>query len=200
MAVVELALRVGLTAVFLLSAAGKTMAFGTSTQMVSQLLALRRGRAAPLLAGGLIGGEVVAAVLVATADSGIRARVAAAVTLVLCALFAGATVRATMGGRRIACNCFGSLRPTEALGPRTLLRALGLAAATVVWYLLVQPLTISPEAMAQRVAVSFTVSALVASAIAWTHWRRGIPHRRFATEAIRLQVTHSATRRKAAAP
>ena len=39
-----------------------------------------------------------------------------------------------------------------------------------------------------RAALSFVSAAAVASFIAWTQWRAGIAHRRFAADAIYLQA------------
>ena len=124
MDILELALRIAVSATFLLSAAGKAVTPGPSAEMVAQLLALRGRHLARVLAAAIIAGEAAAAALVASADSGIRADLAAGIALALCALFTAAAIRARTSGRQIACRCFGSLRPTEMLGPRTLRRAL----------------------------------------------------------------------------
>jgi hypothetical protein len=185
MGLVELALRVGLTATFLLSAAGKTMSFRSSGEMAAQLLRLADRRAARGIAGGLIVGEGVTAVAIASADGGRRAQLAAGAALMLCLLFAAAAVLARTSPRPITCHCFGSLRPSAELGPRTLVRAAVLAFAVVGWVVALRPMSLTTDAVAQRAALAFAASALIASAIAWTHWRHGIPHRRFAIEAMR---------------
>lgn len=180
MDLVELALRIGLTATFLLSAAGKTMSFRASSEMVVQLLRLGDRRAARGIAGALILGEGLTAVAVASADGGRRAQIAAGGALLLCLLFAGAVVLARTSPRPVTCHCFGSLRPAAELGPRTLVRAAVLTLAVVGWVVVARPMSLSADAVAQRAAVAFAASALVSSVIAWTQWRQGIPHRRFA--------------------
>lgn len=198
MDVLELALRIAVSATFLLSAAGKTVTPAPSAEMVAQLLALRGRRLARVLAAALIGAEAAAAALVASADSGIRADLAAGIALALCALFTAAAIRARASGRQIACRCFGSLRPTEMLGPRTLRRALPLAAAVVAWYAAVQEASFTAVRVPDRTALTAAAGALVATVLAWTHWRRGIPHRRFANEAIRKETTGPSEARRRA--
>ncbi|MGE5831205.1 MAG: MauE/DoxX family redox-associated membrane protein [Micromonosporaceae bacterium] len=180
MDLVELALRIGLTATFLLSAAGKTMSFPASREMVAQLLRLADRRAASGIAGVLILAEGVTAVAIASADGGYRAQLAAGAAGLLCLLFAGAAVLARTSPRPVTCHCFGSLRPAAELGSRTLVRAAVLAAAVVGWIVVARPMSLSADVVAQRAALAFAASALVSSVIAWTHWRQGIPHRRFA--------------------
>lgn len=180
---VEIVLRAALTATFLLSAAGKAMALEKSSRMLSQLLPLP-GRP---LALGLIAAETLAAAAIATAQEGERADIGAGAALVLALLFAGASLRASLGGQALTCACFGSLRPAQVLGWHTLLRALAIAVAAAGWLAAVAAAPASGLHTADRAALSFTAAAAVASVIAWTHWRAGIPHRRFAAEAIYLQ-------------
>jgi hypothetical protein len=179
----EAVLRVALTATFLLSAAGKTMALEKSARMLSGLLPLP-GRP---LAVALIAGEVLTATAVATAQNGPRADVAAGAALVLALTFAGAAIRASLSGQRVLCACFGSLRPAQSLGWHTLVRALVIAAAAIGWRAAVSVVQPSASSAADRAALSFISAAAVASFIAWTHWRAGIAHRRFAANAIYLQ-------------
>jgi methylamine utilization protein MauE len=181
----EAVLRAALTATFLLSAAGKTMALEKSARMLSGLLPLP-GRP---LAIGLIVGEAVAALAVATAQDGSRADVAAGAALLLALTFAGASVRASLAGQRVMCACFGSLRPAQALGWHTLVRALVIAAAAIGWRAAVGVVQPSAAGAEDRAALSFVVAAAVASFMAWTRWRAGIAHRRFAANAIYLQAT-----------
>ena len=47
-------------------------------------------------------------------------------------------------------------------------------------------------------ALAMGTGALVATVLGWTHWRRGIPHRRFANEAIRKETTGPSEARRRA--
>lgn len=185
MSALEAVLRAALTATFLLSAAGKTMALEKSARMLSRLLPLP-GRP---LAVALIAGEAVAALAVATAQDGLRADIAAGVALILALTFAGASVRASLAGQHVMCACFGSLRPVQALGWHTLVRAGVIAAAAIGWRAAIGVVQPSASGAEGRAALSFVTAAAVASFIAWTQWRAGIAHRRFAANAIYLQAT-----------
>jgi hypothetical protein len=179
----EAVLRAALTATFLLSAAGKTMALDKSARMLSELLRLP-GRP---LAVALIAAEVLTATAVATARDGVRADVAAGAALALALIFAAASIRASLAGQRVQCACFGSLRPAQSLGWHTLVRALVIAAAAVGWRAAISVVHPSASSAADRAALAFVAAAAIASFIAWTHWRAGIAHRRFAANAIYLQ-------------
>jgi hypothetical protein len=190
--VLEAVLRAALTATFLLSAAGKTMALEKSARMLAGLLPLP-GRP---LAIALIAGEAVAAVSVATAQDGPRADVAVGVALLLALTFAGASTRASLAGQRVMCACFGSLRPAQALGWHTLVRAGVIAAAAIGWRAAIGVVQPSVSSTEDRAALSFVAAAAVASFIAWTQWRAGIAHRRFAANAIYLQAVSPERQRR----
>jgi Methylamine utilisation protein MauE len=179
----EAVLRAALTATFLLSAAGKTMALEKSARMLSGLVPLP-GRPMAL---ALVGAEALTATAVATAQNGPRADFAAGAALALVLLFAGASIRASLAGQRLLCACFGSLSPAQSLGWRTLVRARVIAAAAAGWRAAISVVQPSASSAADRAALSFVAAAAVASLIAWTHWRAGIAHRRFAANAIYLQ-------------
>jgi hypothetical protein len=205
MSILEFVLRATLTATFLLSAAGKAMALDKSARMLSGLLpvprwrplASRAGKAlvarilsGRLLASALISAETTAAVLVATARDGLLADLASGLALGLAVLFAGGSILGMLSGRQVTCACFGSLRPAQALGWHTMVRALVIAAVVAGWRVGIAASPPSAARAADLAALSFAGAAAAASVIAWTHWRAGIPHRRFAATAIYLQQRH----------
>jgi hypothetical protein len=205
MSILEFVLRATLTATFLLSAAGKAMALDKSARMLSGLLpaprwpplARRAGTALAarvlsgrLLASALISAEAAAAALVATARDGLLADLASGLALGLAVLFAGGSILGMLSGRQVTCACFGSLRPAQALGWHTMVRALVIAALVAGWRASIAASPPSASRAADLAALSFAGAAAASSVIAWTHWRAGIRHRRFAATAIYLQQRH----------
>ncbi len=198
MSVIEFALRAALTATFLLSAAGKTVARHSTERMLRELLP---PNAAPMTAPvtiSLIAAEVLTAVAVATADDGVRADIGLGAVLALALAFTVASVLGLRRGDVLTCACFGTFRPVRALGWHTLARAGVIAAAAAGWRLALAAVPATSADTADRAGLSFVTAAAVASAIAWNHWRHGIAHRRFAADATYLYQLTSQSRRSRA--
>jgi Methylamine utilisation protein MauE len=181
----EVALRLGLVAVFLLAAAGKAVALREAGGMVQALLPWLPAGAARAVVVGTIGYELALAVLLAAADQD-RAGVAAAAAGLAAAVFAAASVRAWRG-TGITCRCFGSLGGATTLGRRTLVRAALIAGAVLLWYAAARAGVIGVTVAAARVPLCFAVAAVLATGLMWRRLLPGVAHRRFAAAALEAQ-------------
>lgn len=198
MSAIEFALRAALTATFLLSAAGKTVARRSTERMLRELLPPKAAQMTTPVTISVIAAEVLTAVAVATAADGVRADVGLGAVLALALAFTVASVLGLRRGDSLTCACFGTFRPARALGWHTLARAAVIAAAAAGWWLALAALPERSAETADRAGLSFVTAAAVASAIAWNHWRHGIAHRRFAADATYLYQLTSQSRRSRA--
>jgi len=156
MSILALTLRFALAIVLAVAALAKSRSFADFTSTVAAIMPWRRG--VSVVAGGIVAAEAALAILLAT---GVVPSAVAVATLAIFAVFAGISIWAARHKLHVSCNCFG--RSERELGKESLQTSAVLAAATLVYLVLLQSREPSLSLVELPLAICLGAAAVLAA-------------------------------------